>query len=168
MADLKVSWDEYHRLVERLAVQVYESGWQFDAIVCVARGGMRVGDVLSRVFDRPLGVLFTSSYRQQGGRCQGEIQIGEQICSAVALPMGKWLLVDDLVDSGRTLAALVQALRVRYPDLQELRSAVVWQKGVSVFRPDYVVQFLADSPWIRQPFECYDVLRPDGLRARIC
>ena len=59
MKDLYVSWDEYNRLIEKLAIRVYDSGWHFDAIVCLARGGLRVGDVLSRVFDRPLGVLFT-------------------------------------------------------------------------------------------------------------
>jgi hypoxanthine phosphoribosyltransferase len=48
---LYVSWDEYHMLIERLALKVDASGWQFDQILCLARGGMRPGDVLSRVFD---------------------------------------------------------------------------------------------------------------------
>ena len=61
MDHLHVSWDQYHKLIEKLALQVHESGWEFDEILCLARGGMRVGDVLSRIFDKPLGVLFTSS-----------------------------------------------------------------------------------------------------------
>ncbi len=56
---LWVSWDEYHRLIERLALIVHQSGWKFDKIVCLARGGVRVGDVLSRIFDVPLGILAT-------------------------------------------------------------------------------------------------------------
>ena len=59
MKKLHVTWEQYHRLIEQLASQVYASGWDFHAIVCLARGGMRVGDVLSRIFDKPLGVLFT-------------------------------------------------------------------------------------------------------------
>ena len=51
---LYVSWDEYHLLIERLALKVAHTGWQFDQILCLARGGMRPGDVLSRVFDKPL------------------------------------------------------------------------------------------------------------------
>jgi len=39
--DLWVSWDEYNRLVERLALKVYESNWKFDMVLCLARGGVR-------------------------------------------------------------------------------------------------------------------------------
>ena len=38
-------------------------GLEFDQILCLARGGMRPGDVLSRVFDKPLAIMSTSSYR---------------------------------------------------------------------------------------------------------
>ena len=41
---LYVSWDEYHMLIERLALKVAHSGWVFDQILCLARGGMRPGD----------------------------------------------------------------------------------------------------------------------------
>ena len=56
---LYVSWDEYHLLIERLALKVAASGWEFDQILCLARGGMRPGDVLSRVFDKPLAIMST-------------------------------------------------------------------------------------------------------------
>ena len=65
--DLWVSWDEYHRLIERLALKVYESGWKFDQVLCLARGGVRPGDVFSRIFDVPLAILSTSSYREEAG-----------------------------------------------------------------------------------------------------
>ena len=67
---LYVSWDEYHLLIERLALKVYASGWEFEQILCLARGGLRPGDVLSRVFDKPLGIMSTSSYRAQEGTIQ--------------------------------------------------------------------------------------------------
>ena len=40
---LYVSWDEYHMLIERLALKIAHSGWEFDQILCLARGGMRPG-----------------------------------------------------------------------------------------------------------------------------
>jgi uncharacterized protein len=46
MADLYVTWAEYHTTIERLAVTVHNSGWRFNQIVCIARGGLRVGDTL--------------------------------------------------------------------------------------------------------------------------
>ena len=57
MPSLHVSWDEYNTLVEKLALKVHESGYDFDQIICIARGGMRVGDVLSRIYERPLAIL---------------------------------------------------------------------------------------------------------------
>jgi len=73
--DLWVSWDDYHRLIEQLTLAVYESGWSFDVILCLARGGMRVGDVISRIFEVPLGILAASSYRAAAGTQQGELDI---------------------------------------------------------------------------------------------
>jgi hypoxanthine phosphoribosyltransferase len=154
--DLHIGWTEYYGLIEKLADKVRESGWQFDAIVCLARGGLRVGDVFSRLFDKPLGVLFTSSYREAAGTLQGQLILGEHLASAEPLPQGRWLVLDDLADSGATLEAVMPALRQRYPQVQELRSAVLWVKGTSTFRPDYFVEYLPENPWIHQPFELYE------------
>jgi len=49
------------------------------------------------------------------------------------------------------------------PAISELRSAVIWTKGVSSYTPDYFVELLPTSPWIHQPFEEYDDMRPAGL-----
>ena len=159
---LYVSWDEYHMLIERLALKVHASGWAFDQILCLARGGMRPGDVLSRVFDKPLGIMSTSSYRADAGTIQGRLDIAKYITLPKGELAGRVLLVDDLADSGETLHAVVERLR-GMPAIGELRSAVIWVKAVSTYVPDYYVETLATSPWIHQPFEEYDALRPEGL-----
>ena len=166
MKDLYVSWDEYNRLIEKLAVRIYDSNWNFDSIVCLARGGLRVGDVLSRLFDRPLGVLFTSSYRENSGTTQNKLAIADHMSSAIALPGSRWLLADDLVDSGATLVEVLPALKQRYPQIEEIRSAVIWRKGGSAAEPDYYVEHLPTNPWIHQPFEEYDHMRPSDLKVR--
>ncbi len=163
---LYVSWDEYHLLIERLALKVHASGWEFDQILCLARGGLRPGDVLSRVFDKPLAIMSTSSYRAEAGTVQGRLDIAETITMPKGKLAGRVLLVDDLADSGVTLKAVVERLRAS-PAIGELRSAVIWTKGVSVFQPDYQVEFLATSPWIHQPFVDYDTLRPDDLKRKL-
>ena len=73
------------------------------------------------------------------------------------------LLVDDLADSGHTLNAVIHQLRTNYQPISELRSAVIWTKALSTFTPDYSVEYLATNPWIHQPFESYDALRPEQL-----
>ena len=159
---LYVSWDEYHMLIERLALKVSASGWAFDQILCLARGGMRPGDVLSRVFDKPLAIMATSSYRADAGTIQGRLDLAKYITLPKGELAGRVLLVDDLADSGVTLRAVVDRLR-GLPAIAELRSAVVWVKGVSAYMPDYHVELLPTSPWIHQPFEDYDGMGIDGL-----
>jgi uncharacterized protein len=164
---LHVSWDEYNTLVERLALQVYESGWRFNQIICIARGGLRVGDVLSRIYELPLAILSTHSYAADGGTTRGELIIAEHMTMTAPRLGDRVLLVDDMVDSGHTLAAVYKELPLRFPHMTDIRTAVVWYKAHSVFKPDYYVDHLADNPWIHQPFEVYDNLRPEGLKARL-
>jgi hypoxanthine phosphoribosyltransferase len=164
MADLYVSWADYHRAIERLAAKVHASGWVFNQIVCIARGGLRVGDVVSRIFKLPLAIIFTSSYVAGGGTQRGEISVSEHMAMMTPELGDRVLLVDDLVDSGVTLEIVKQHLAVRHPGVREIRTAVLWYKAVSRSKPDYFVDYLAESPWIHQPFEPYDLMTADDLR----
>ncbi len=160
---LYVSYDEYHNLIEKLAIRIHQSGWQFDTILCLARGGMRPGDILSRVFDKPLAIMSTSSYRSDSGTVQGVLDIARFITTPKGEIAGRVLLVDDLADSGHTLRAVINQLKTNYKPITELRSAVLWTKALSTFQADYSVEFLPTNPWIHQPFEGYDALRPEQL-----
>jgi hypoxanthine phosphoribosyltransferase len=160
---LYVSYDEYHNLIEKLAIKVHQSGWDFDTILCLARGGMRPGDILSRVFDKPLAIMSTSSYRAEAGTQQGHLDIAHYITTPQGEIAGRVLLVDDLADSGHTLQQVVELLKTKYKNITELRTAVLWTKGLSKFDPDYSVEFLPTNPWIHQPFEGYDSMRPEKL-----
>ncbi len=163
---LYVSYDEYHNLIEKLAIKVHQSGWQFDTILCLARGGMRPGDILSRIFDKPLAIMSTSSYRADAGTIQGALDIARFITTPKGEIAGKVLLVDDLADTGETLNAVIHQLKNNYAPITELRSAVIWTKGISTFQADYSVETLPTNPWIHQPFESYDSLSPTELLAK--
>jgi hypoxanthine phosphoribosyltransferase len=163
--DLWVSWDEYHRLTERLALKVYESNWNFDMVLCLARGGVRPGDVFSRIFDVPLAILSTSSYREEAGTKQGDLDIAKYMTMTKGPLRGKILLVDDLADSGVTLMKVREHLKENFPEVTDVKSAVIWVKGSSAIMPDYFLEELPHNPWIHQPFEDYDGLRPHQLSA---
>lgn len=164
MPDLYITWSEYHHKIERLAVKIYQSGWTFDRIVCIAKGGLRVGDLLARIYDRPLAILSTSSYRGPWGQQRGSLTIAPHLTMTVDTLEGNVLLVDDLVDSGISLRETRHWLFDRYGDrIQELRTAVIWYKACSEIEPDYYVDYLADNPWIHQPFESYEKMTPAEL-----
>ncbi len=163
---LYVSYDEYHNLIEKLAIRIHQSGWKFDTILCLARGGMRPGDILSRIFDKPLAIMSTSSYRAEAGTMQGKLDIARYITTPKGEIAGKVLLVDDLADTGHTLKSVLDQLRTNFAAITELRSAVIWTKGLSSFNADYSVESLPTNPWIHQPFEGYDAMRPQQLIAK--
>ncbi len=164
--NMYVSWDEYHALIEKLAIKIHRSGWEFDQILCLARGGTRPGDVLSRVFDKPLAIMSTSSYAAGADAPRAKVELARSITMPRGELQGRVLLVDDLADSGETLRAVADRLRAAALQISELRTAVLWVKGISTVLPDYYVEMLPSSPWIHQPFEEYDTLRPSKLAER--
>lgn len=163
--DLWVSWEDYHQSVVRLASKVHESGWKFDCVLCLARGGLRPGDIFSRIFDVPLAILSTSSYREEAGKVQGNLDIAKHVSMSRGSPEGKVLLIDDLVDSGVTLEKVRHNLKENFPRITDVKSAVIWYKACSVAVPDFYVDYLPTNPWIHQPFEEYDGLYPHQLTA---
>lgn len=164
MADLHVSWSDYHTAIEQLAAKVYQSGWQFNQIICLAKGGLRVGDTLSRIFDLPLAILSTASYGGPNNQVRGSITISRDLTMTTANLGSHVLLVDDLVDSGVTLKKALVWLDRKYGFYtEEVRTAVLWYKACSVIAPDYYAHYLPDNPWIHQPFEKYEKMTPADL-----
>ena len=114
MPDLYVSWSEYHQKIEQLAVKIYQSNWQFDQIICLAKGGLRVGDILSRIYKLPLGILATSSYTGEGKQTRGNLTVAQHLTMTSNDLGSHILLVDDLVDSGVTIRQTIPWLKHNY------------------------------------------------------
>jgi hypoxanthine phosphoribosyltransferase len=167
--DLYVNWDTYNKTIEELAVQIYEDGYEFNQIVCIAKGGLRVGDILARIFDVPFAVMSVESYHGDGVKDeQGQIVFGNSLAKTTPNLGNKVLLVDDLADSGRTLEKCVRWLE-HYEGffIDDLRTATLWTKGLSTFTPDYFVEFLPNDPWIHQPFEKYETMLIEELGGEV-
>jgi hypothetical protein len=164
MPDLYISWSEYYQKIEHLAVKIHQSNWDFNQIVCLAKGGLRVGDILARIYNIPLAILATSSYGGPGNQVRGSITFSRDLTMTTANLGSQVLLVDDLVDSGVTLKRTLVWLDRYYGFyIDEVRTAVLWYKDCSVITPDYYVDYLPDNPWIHQPFEYYEKITPDEL-----
>lgn len=167
MSDFYVSWDDYHRDIDTLALKIHDSGWAFNQIVCLAKGGLRIGDILCRLFDVPLAILSTASYGGEDNRMRGDITFSRDLSMTTANLGSRVLLVDDLVDSGQSLERSIRWLESKYGFyIDEMRTAVLWCKACSSIRSDYYVTFLDDNPWIHQPFEEYEQMSPADLSAR--
>ena len=166
--DLYIDWAEYNTKIEDLAFKIHKDGYEFNQIVCIAKGGLRVGDVLARIFDVPLAVMSVESYHGDGVKDeQGQIVFGNSLAKTTPNLGNKVLLVDDLADSGTTLEKCVKWLQ-HYEGffIDELRTATIWVKGVSSYTPTYYVDYLEDSPWIHQPFEKYEEININEYHAK--
>ncbi|MCY4173858.1 MAG: phosphoribosyltransferase family protein [Cyanobacteria bacterium MAG CAR3_bin_5] len=160
--ELVVSWEQYHALIEYLALLIHDRGCPFDQVVALSRGGLRVGDVISRLFSRPLVVMAVSSYGGADGREQGSVRVGQSLAHTCPRLGSHLLLVDDLADQGTTLEAATTWLR-RAVKPDSLTTAVLWLKRHSALRPHIWAMELPASPWILQPFERYEKLTPADL-----
>ena len=47
---LIIDWKQYNQIVEKLAIQIHDSGFKPNLLIGIMRGGAPIIDVLSRVF----------------------------------------------------------------------------------------------------------------------
>ena len=170
MADLHISWEDYNKKTEQLASMVHKDGWDFNQVVCIAKGGMRVGDVFARIFNVPLAILSVESYKGEGMKNKrGAITFSRDLAKTSPNIGSKVLLVDDLADSGITLKKSIDWLEHFYGFYfdEPVRTAVLFYKAVSKFKPTYHVDYLKDSPWIVMPFEKYEEMKIEDLKKKL-
>ncbi len=165
---LIVSWDEYNKTVENLAIQVHDSGFKVDLLIGIMRGGAPIIDVLSRIFKIKCAYMAVESYSGKGVEDQqGEIIFSRELSSTAHILGGNILLCDDLSDTGVTLNKSIEWLKNYKPikdNIKEIRTAILWKKSKSTFEPDYCANRLKDSPWIVQPFEKYEEVKIENLK----
>ncbi|NEP62161.1 MAG: phosphoribosyltransferase [Symploca sp. SIO2G7] len=164
MPDLCLSWSEYHQKIETLAAKIYQAHWDFNQIVCLAKGGLRVGDILCRIYQKPLAILSVSSYRGAENRVRSSIKFASHLTMTTEQLGSRILLVDDLVDSGISLQETIKWLQQYYGEvIKEIHTGVIWYKSSSILIPDYYVDYLPDNLWVYQPFERYEHMNPAEL-----
>ena len=165
---LIISWDDYNKTVEKLALMVHESGYRPTLLVGIMRGAAPMIDVLSRVFKLKCAYLAVESYSGKDiENQQGELIFSRELSSTVQNMSGNILLCDDLSDTGVTLNRSIDWLK-NYKSLKgkikQIKTAVLWKKADSTFEPDFCAQRLKDNPWIVQPFEKYEEIRIEDLK----
>ncbi len=164
---LIIDWKEYNLIVEKLAIQIHNSGYKPDLLIGIARGGLPIIDVCSRIFKLKCAYLAVESYSgKEIEDQQGTLVFSREMSSTVQDMKGNILLCDDLSDTGVTLNKSIDWLK-KYPPLKgkikNIKTAVLWKKKDSTFEPDFCAQRLDDNPWIVQPFERYEEVRIEDL-----
>lgn len=142
---LPVNWTTYHALTQKLAAAVLSQTSKPEIIVAISRGGFTLGHLLSDFLRIPISTITIQSYTDI--QTQSEVTITEKLRTPVA---GKHvLLVDDVSDSGKTLARAVNYLHRLRP--KTIDTLTMFYKPRSVFRPDYFAR--QTKRWILFPYE---------------
>lgn len=148
-----VSWEELHRNARALAWRLLDLG-PFEGIVAVTRGGLVPAAIVARELDiRLVDTVCIASYDH---KAQGDAQVLKPVDGDGA----GWLIVDDLVDTGRT-ARIVRDM------LPKAHFATVYAKPAGRPLVDTYVTEVSQDTWILFPWDvelAYAAPISDGRR----
>ncbi|UYV39096.1 xanthine phosphoribosyltransferase [Rhodobacteraceae bacterium D3-12] len=147
-----VSWDQIHRDSRALAWRLDGHGpdnGEWRAVVAITRGGMAPAMIVARELDiRTVDTISVKSYHSGGGKAD-QRRDAEVIKSPDAAMMGDGtgiLVVDDLVDSGKTL----ELVRSIYPNAH---FACVYAKPEGEKQADTYITSVSQDTWIFFPWD---------------
>ncbi|THH38768.1 xanthine phosphoribosyltransferase [Aliishimia ponticola] len=147
-----VSWDQIHRDSRALAWRLDGKGpdngaWK--AVVAITRGGMAPAMIVARELDiRTVDTISVKSYQSGGGK-QDQQSEAKVLKSPDAEMIGDGtgiLVVDDLVDSGKTL----ELVRKLYP---KAHFATVYAKPQGEPQVDDFITGVSQDTWIFFPWD---------------
>ena len=156
-----LTWDGFGEATRDLARAILESGFETEVVVAIARGGLL-----------PAGAIAYGLGAKNCGAINVEFYtgIGTVLDAPEVLPPAldmeylngrRVLLVDDVADSGRTLALAVQLLRDKGADV---RSVTIYTKPTTIIQPDYA--WKDTDRWIDFPWSAKGTVREEDLGPR--
>ncbi|MAS42040.1 MAG: xanthine phosphoribosyltransferase [Rhodobacteraceae bacterium] len=143
-----VSWDQIHRdsraLAWRLDHQGPGEGGAWRAVVAITRGGMVPACIVARELD--LRVVDTISVKSYDNQSQTSAQVIKSPDAELMRDGSGILVVDDLVDSGKTL----ELVRNLYP---KAHFATVYAKPKGRPMVDTFITEVSQDTWIFFPWD---------------
>ena len=147
-----ITWEESYALARDLATKVRASGFRPTVIVAIGRGGYVPGRVVADFL--LLSALTSIRIEHYGSAADKKDRT--QICYPLVADVAQQdvLIVDDLTDTGETLA--LAADYVRTFGAREVRTAALQHKATSPYVPDFYVEYLPDWNWIVYPWALFE------------
>ena len=143
--DFPVSWDELHRNARALSWRLLEQG-PWNGIIAITRGGLVPAAILAREMDiRMIDTICVLSYsNSDSGEASVQGQI--EVLKGIEGDGERMILVDDLVDTGRT-AKYVREM------LPKAHFATLYAKPAGKPLVDTFITEVSQDTWIRFPWD---------------
>ena len=142
-----VSWDQLHRDARALAWRLDGKGpdngnWR--AVVAITRGGMAPAMIIARELD--IRIVDTISVKSYNHKSQSEPKIIKTADGSVVQDGTGILIIDDLVDTGKTLE-VVRSL------MPKAHVATIYAKPLGRAQVDTFITEVSQDTWIFFPWD---------------
>lgn len=146
----------FHTMMLKLIAMIENSDFEFDRIVGIAKGGLHVSAPLAHHFNKPHEDITISYYH--GGVDYTYVDQPLMDLGDFDPNESKFLLVDDLVDSGATLKRFKKEFGLEQGE--DFRMAVLHWNPYGDFeqKPDYFVEEKCYR-WIVYPWEAAEEIK---------
>jgi hypothetical protein len=147
------TWEQIYELLLNLASRIRKSRSKPDVIVSVSRGGWPPARIISDLLENPeianVKVDFYISV--------AETKVEPAITQPVSVPVRdkKVLVIDDIADTGRSLALV--RFHLEEQGAKDVKIATIYYKPLSVLIPDWFEK--KTSRWIVFPWERKETVR---------
>lgn len=145
------SWEEVYALLAEVANRI-RLNYRPEVVVGVARGGLIPARIIADLLDiSTIGSIGVTFYEDVGQPMRNPI-ITQPLNVTVLYKC--ILLVDDIVDTGKSLALVASKIRRR---AAELRTATIYRKPSACVVPDYFAE--ETDVWVVFPWELRETIK---------
>ncbi|WP_167676357.1 phosphoribosyltransferase [Rhodococcus sp. B10] len=142
-----LTWETFGAASRELTEKIVDDGFVPDIVIAIARGGLiPAGAIAYAMGVKAAGTLNVEFYSDIEETLPDPIVL-EPLLDTDAVVGKRLLVVDDVADSGRTLALVVELLK-KHTD--EVKSAVIYTKPRSIVAPDF--SWRETDRWINFPW----------------
>lgn len=141
------TYEGIHATVTTTGHRLKNLNHNFDYIVGLSRGGLIPGVILSHVLETKFLSIDYSSTSGKGDNRNNHLNLLPNFDPTI-----KVLIVDDIIDSGRTMSEI----HSHYSDVLETSPVVygIYLRYTSIFLPDFSNYYINNDQWITFPWEC--------------
>lgn len=142
-----LTWDGFGDATRELARDIIDNGFVPEVVVAIARGGLLpAGAIAYGLGVKNCGAINMEFYTGIGTVLDAPEVLPPEL-DMEYLDGRRVLLVDDVADSGRTLALAVQLLKEKGADV---RSVTIYTKPSTIIQPDFA--WKGTDRWINFPW----------------
>ena len=142
-----LTWEGFGTATRELAQTIVDSGFEPEIVIAVARGGMIPGGALTYALGVKLTDAINVEFYTDIAQTLPDPVLLAPLLDTESIRGKRLLVVDDVVDSGRTMELVINLLRNHGVDV---RSAVLYTKPTTVVLPDY--SWRSTDRWIAFPW----------------